>query len=72
MHDFEIGEFNLLCILWAFKFRKIITLLKIKSNIGLHTCMCIYAAVYFTCDVLVWLKFAKEFKFEFKLDLKIC
>ena len=71
MHDFKIGE-NDLIILWAFKLGKIITLLKIKSNIGLHTCMCIHATAYFICDALVWLEFAKEFEFEFKLDFKMC
>ena len=49
-----------------------ITLLKIKSNIGLHTCVCIHVAAYLFCDALVCLEFAKEFEFEFKLDLKLC
>ena len=39
------------------------TLLKLKSNIGLHTCLCIHAAAYYFC--MVW------FEIRFQIDLNL-
>ena len=43
--------------------RKSINFIKLKSNIGLHTCLCIHGAVYYFC--IVW------FEIRFQIDLKL-